>query len=664
MRTLTKVVDVIEENCVNCHACISVCPVKFCNDGTGDTVKINQDSCIGCGECIRACTHEARVGIDDFDLFLNAIQKKERMVAIAAPAIASNFPKTYLNINGWLKEQGVEAVFDVSFGAELTVKSYISHIQENKPKLVIAQPCPAIVSYIEIHKPELLNYLAPADSPMMHTMKMIKEYYPQYKDHKIAVLSPCYAKKREFDEVGIGDYNITYKSLDAYSKKNKINFAKYEAIDYNNPSAERAVLFSTPGGLLRTAMRDVPGIENSTRKIEGPEVIYHYLNQLPEVIKAGDAPLLIDCLNCPMGCNGGPGTLNEDKSPDTIEKLIEKRNILMQDRYRHNRLRGKKTNGRKIKKVVNQYWKTGLYDRNYINLEENGEHRIPNEIELKGIYATMEKYSDEDIKNCRSCGYNSCELMATAIMNNLNKPENCHWFQHEIIQKEHEEIGKQKASTENVAKLVYKVLEKNRDHIADSNSKLHEIASAIQQLESTNYSVVDKMEENNKSSVESKEMLLDINEQMRATAVKVTQLEEIVGAIEGIASQINLLSLNASIEAARAGEAGRGFTVVAEEVGKLATESRREAEKIAPFSAELNTEYKSVSKKIGDVVTKFESFVLNSTDVMASTQEISSATAMISDSLQSSADNYEELSKHETMEMESIQATIEQIVNS
>ncbi|MDR0708120.1 MAG: 4Fe-4S binding protein [Treponema sp.] len=121
------VIRVVEEKCVNCHRCIMVCPVKMCNNGSGDIIDHHPELCIGCGECISACAHGARVGIDDFELFMDDLKKGEKIVAIVAPAVAASFEGDYLKVNGFLKS------FDVSFGAELTVKSYLAYMKVHEP---------------------------------------------------------------------------------------------------------------------------------------------------------------------------------------------------------------------------------------------------------------------------------------------------------------------------------------------------------------------------------------------------------------------------------------------------------------------------------------------------------------------------------------------------
>lgn len=525
--SLAKIIDVDAEKCQNCHACISACPSKFCNDGSGDHVSINDDLCIGCGQCIAACTWGARTIVDDTDKFIYDLRNGVPMVTVIAPAIAANFPTTYLNLNGWFKKQGVSANFDVSFGAELTIKSYLEHVQTNHPKTVISQPCPAIVSYIELYRPELLEYLAPADSPMLHTVKMIKEYYPEYKNHKVAVISPCIAKKREFEETGYGDYNVTMVKLKEYLKNNGVSLEHFERMDYDNPPAERAVLFSTPGGLLETADRWSHGIRSKIRKIEGPHTIYHYLDHFDKDVASGRAPLIVDCLNCEKGCNGGTGTDCKDFSMDELESLIEKRKELMQKRYLNGAAPVGATEPEKdeliqenIVGLIEKYWKPRLYDRDYVN---RSNHKLVTNVPRKNlddIYHAMLKEKPEDHKNCSACGYGNCADMATAIYNGLNKPENCHYYQ---------------------AKLLEINSEKRKEAVTEFQKLITEEFNSAKLL---------------------------------------ARFGPIIKAIEAISFQTSLLSINASIEAAHAGDAGAGFDIVAKEVRELASRSKDETTKI------------------------------------------------------------------------------------
>ena len=149
--------------------------------------------------------------------------------------------------------------------------------------------------------------------------------------------------------------------------------------------------------------------------------------------------------------------------------------------------------------------------------------------------------------------------------------------------------------------------------IADRLTTVHEAVNRAEEI--TNDMSRNSSEVSNSFDVliesikKSMDELSEVTKGMSTVGASVDQVIEAANVINEIASQTNLLSLNASIEAARAGDAGRGFAVVAEEIGSLAIQSNDSAASIKQIMDELKvqtTNAINLVKQLNEVMSEQE----------------------------------------------------------
>ena len=165
------------------------------------------------------------------------------------------------------------------------------------------------------------------------------------------------------------------------------------------------------------------------------------------------------------------------------------------------------------------------------------------------------------------------------------------------------------ATVEQMTVLVNKLgdlIEDQSASVTESSSAVEEMLANIQSVTQVLMRNTTNVKELNSASELGRSGLQGVSSDIQEIARESEGLLEINAVMENIASQTNLLSMNAAIEAAHAGEAGKGFAVVADEIRKLAESSGEQSKTISNVLKKIKTSIDKISRSTDDVLREFE----------------------------------------------------------
>ena len=387
--------------CILCGRCIARCSnahglgiLGFENRGFKTFVSPAQNRsfadspCIQCGQCVNVCPTGALMEHSEIDKVDKAFRDGKHVIVQAAPAVRAALGEEFGykvgtpvtgKMTAALRRLGFERVYDVNFGADLTIMEegteLLHRLTEGGVLPMITSCSPGWVNYAEYNYADLLPHLSSCKSPHQMQGAIIKSYWAQQhgydpKDVFVVSVMPCVAKKferqREQEKVnGIDDVDavITTRELARMIRRAGIIFNRLPDEQWDQDImgdySGAGVIFGVTGGVMEAALRTVyfkltgkehekitfdevkghdAGIREASIDINGTVVNVAIASGMKSAkillddIRAGKSKYqFIEIMGCPGGCINGGGqpyirpSLMHDEDDDIIDTYKQKR---------------------------------------------------------------------------------------------------------------------------------------------------------------------------------------------------------------------------------------------------------------------------------------------------------------------------------------------------
>ncbi len=363
--------------CILCGRCIARCSnahgmgiLGFENRGFATFVSPAENRsfadspCIQCGQCVNVCPTGALMEHSEIDKVDAAFKAGKHVIVQAAPAVRAAIGEEFDNPVGTpctgkmiaaLRRLGFERVYDVNFGADLTIMEegteLLGRLQNGGVLPMITSCSPGWINYAEYNYGDLLPHLSSCKSPHEMQGAIIKSYWAQEKgidpkDIFVVSIMPCVAKKFEKEREQLitngnpdVDAVLTTRELARMIRRAGIMFNRLPDEEWDQDImgdyTGAAVIFGVTGGVMEAALRTVyfkltgkesepveftavrghdAGIREASLDINGTTVNVAIASGmksakvlLDEIREGKSKYQFIEIMGCPGGCINGGG---------------------------------------------------------------------------------------------------------------------------------------------------------------------------------------------------------------------------------------------------------------------------------------------------------------------------------------------------------------------
>lgn len=375
-------------NCRNCYKCVRNCPVKSIAV-KDEQSQIIEEECILCGACLTVCPQNAKSMKTDLALVRGWMAEGRRVCLTIAPSYAAA-----LSVPGAgallpaMKRLGFLHAEETAQGAALVSREYARLMQEGQMENIISTCCPTIILLVEKYFPELIGSLAPVVSPMVASARSLKQRFGAHT--KVVFIGPCLSKHEECED--FSDHSVdavlTFSELADWMEEECVSFEETGAA-LGDEELARARLYPLPGGVLQTIAQEQRG-DYQCVAIDGvPRVI-----EVLRALRSGSLHhFFIEANSCVGGCINGPCMMQPPGG------WLET-NARMRRYY--------ECAGGSVPLDAPPDMTRTFTDR-------KKRTPRPTEAELRAILTEIGKPTEDKELNCGSCGYPTCKQKAEAV---------------------------------------------------------------------------------------------------------------------------------------------------------------------------------------------------------------------------------------------------------